>query len=243
MEYGETIGRRIAQLLEERSWTQGQLAMRANMTQPSVWALVKGSTKNPGIATVAAVARAFGMSIDEFLDEHFDAVADAANPSETRFSQIESQLKAMEAQLAQLTGKGTMTQDAPEHHITIDHEWLKAVKSRAIQHAKHDEHHKQINSISGTFKEEKPQTLGQAVQVIDQGLRIHRVATELEAEKHSHDLGDIAAQLEALKPLVSQVQLLREALVESSHVTTNLLAAHEAALKRLDALEQRSSVK
>jgi transcriptional regulator with XRE-family HTH domain len=78
---GAEIGRRVADLLEGRRWTQGQLAQRARLSQPSVSDLVRGRTEDPSLSTILAIAAAFGVPPSALLDDlTLPAIAETGSP-------------------------------------------------------------------------------------------------------------------------------------------------------------------
>ena len=58
---------KIIALREGKGWKQAELARRARLSQPSVWALEKGETRMPKFETLAAIARALGVPLKEIL--------------------------------------------------------------------------------------------------------------------------------------------------------------------------------
>ena len=65
---GKTVGAKIARVMASLRLTQGQVAAKADLSQPTVSALVGGMTKDPPLSTVLKVAKALELSIDELLD-------------------------------------------------------------------------------------------------------------------------------------------------------------------------------
>lgn len=60
------IGERLYELREDRGWTQRRLAEEARISQVTVTHVETGKV-SPRLPTVRRLARAFGMSTDEFL--------------------------------------------------------------------------------------------------------------------------------------------------------------------------------
>lgn len=58
---------KIVALREGKGWNQAELARRAKLSQPSVWALERGETRMPKFETLAAIARALGVPLPEIL--------------------------------------------------------------------------------------------------------------------------------------------------------------------------------
>ena len=62
-----TVGRRLLELLEERSWSQGELARRTKLTRSAISQLCQGETE-PSIATIRKLARALDVAEGEIID-------------------------------------------------------------------------------------------------------------------------------------------------------------------------------
>ena len=60
-------GKRIASIREARGMTQAELAKRAKISQPSLWALEHMVTKEPKHSTLASVAKALAVPLSEIL--------------------------------------------------------------------------------------------------------------------------------------------------------------------------------
>jgi putative transcriptional regulator len=58
---------KIIVLREKKGWNQAELARRAKLSQPSVWALERGETKMPKFETLDAIARALGVPLKDIL--------------------------------------------------------------------------------------------------------------------------------------------------------------------------------
>jgi len=63
--YDNALGRRIARLREERALTQQALADLAGITRAQLARLERGGTPNPGVYSVAALAHALDLTLDE----------------------------------------------------------------------------------------------------------------------------------------------------------------------------------
>ena len=61
------LGTTIRRLREATGWTQQELAQRAELGQPYLSRLERGDQRNPSLAVVKRLARAFGVSIEELL--------------------------------------------------------------------------------------------------------------------------------------------------------------------------------
>ena len=62
------ISDRIKVLRDERGWTQTDLAVKVGTDQPTVSDWERGATE-PSFTSIRGLARAFGQSVGEFLDE------------------------------------------------------------------------------------------------------------------------------------------------------------------------------
>lgn len=68
MEYADLYVRRIRKLCKERGFSINKLAAMSDVRQSTLDNIVRGVTKNPGIATLHKIAIAFNMTLAEFLD-------------------------------------------------------------------------------------------------------------------------------------------------------------------------------
>lgn len=82
-----SLSERITQLREQRGWEKQELAARAGVHPSTIGMIEKAQRTDPSISTVQAIARAFNMTVGQFLMEEpaienelepFRAVADAA---------------------------------------------------------------------------------------------------------------------------------------------------------------------
>lgn len=55
---------------EKAGLNQSELARKAGLSSPSIWALEKGETKMPKFVTLSSVARALGVPVQAILDDH-----------------------------------------------------------------------------------------------------------------------------------------------------------------------------
>ncbi len=60
------IGRRVAQLRAQRSWSQTDLAREAGLRQGYV-SLVEGGHRTPGAIVLSKLAHALGVGVDDIL--------------------------------------------------------------------------------------------------------------------------------------------------------------------------------
>lgn len=58
------IGERIEAEMQKREWSEGELARRAGINQPTVHRIIKGESKSPRRDNVEAIAKAFGCSVE-----------------------------------------------------------------------------------------------------------------------------------------------------------------------------------
>lgn len=72
------LGDRIFELRDARGWTQSELARRAGLHRNTISPLEAGSRKRPESPTLRKLARAFGMTVEEFLHGEIDAAKEAA---------------------------------------------------------------------------------------------------------------------------------------------------------------------
>lgn len=71
----ETIARSVAALRRERGLSLDEVASRAGLSKSHVWEMEQGRSRNPSVATVRALATAFGVSMSRILGEDMAAVA------------------------------------------------------------------------------------------------------------------------------------------------------------------------
>ena len=80
---------KIVSLREERDLSQAELARRAKLSAPSVWALEQGKTRMPKYQTLERIAKALGVPIPaimadrqpEDLEDRLMAAASGLSPS------------------------------------------------------------------------------------------------------------------------------------------------------------------
>jgi transcriptional regulator with XRE-family HTH domain len=58
---------KITTLRGEKGWNQAELARRARLSQPSVWAIEHGETRMPKFETLAAIAAALGVPVQTIM--------------------------------------------------------------------------------------------------------------------------------------------------------------------------------
>lgn len=68
MTFSQILAKRILQLADERHWSINQVAILAKLPQSTVNNIVSNIYGNPTLITVASIAKAFDMSLANFLD-------------------------------------------------------------------------------------------------------------------------------------------------------------------------------
>jgi len=68
MEYSELYVKRILELCNKKGYSVNKLAKISNVKQSTLDNIVRGITKNPGVATLHKIALALNMTFAEFLD-------------------------------------------------------------------------------------------------------------------------------------------------------------------------------
>jgi transcriptional regulator with XRE-family HTH domain len=63
------IGKRIHELREAHGFSQSEVARRAGITPSTIHFIESGRTKEPSASTVAAIARAIGVGVEEVFEE------------------------------------------------------------------------------------------------------------------------------------------------------------------------------
>src|SRR5579884_3230769 len=66
---GPAIGKRIEAIMSARGFTQGQIAVRAGMSQPTVHKIIAGKIEDPALSVVLRIARALGVGVDVLLSD------------------------------------------------------------------------------------------------------------------------------------------------------------------------------
>jgi len=69
------IAQAVATLRRERGLSLDEVASRAGLSKSHVWEMEQGRSRNPSVATVRALATAFGVSMSRILGEDMAAVA------------------------------------------------------------------------------------------------------------------------------------------------------------------------
>jgi transcriptional regulator with XRE-family HTH domain len=91
------LGERIVAMREAMGLSQNQLSERAEVPQPTLQRIEKGTTPNPGINYVRAIASALGCTIDQLVDgAPHPAFSDAPTPPAARPRSIAVRLETLE---------------------------------------------------------------------------------------------------------------------------------------------------
>lgn len=69
MTVSQAVAKRISQLLKEKNMTQYRLEQNANILHGTMQCIMNGRNKTTNLNTVIMIARGFGMTADEFLDD------------------------------------------------------------------------------------------------------------------------------------------------------------------------------
>lgn len=65
----ETIAENIALLLEDRGWTQAQLASKTKIARPNISRIISGQ-ENLSIERAERIANAFGLTLSDLLNKN-----------------------------------------------------------------------------------------------------------------------------------------------------------------------------
>src|SRR2546423_14877891 len=103
----ENLGRRIARLRGELGWTQHDLATRLAISRVAVSHLEAGLTV-PSERTVTLLAGLFKLEPWELVENtsYPQAKAERLPPVAARYTEVELQLRLMEAELERVDGSG-----------------------------------------------------------------------------------------------------------------------------------------
>lgn len=71
--FGMRLGDRLLNAMKERGWSEGELARRAGLKQPTVHRIISGQSKDPRYANVQSLAKALGVSPEWLRDGKGDA--------------------------------------------------------------------------------------------------------------------------------------------------------------------------
>ena len=73
MDVSKAISKRIEQLCDENDITINRLGTLSGVTQSTIFSIIQGSSKNPGIKTIHKLCVALDVTLYEFFDSpYFD---------------------------------------------------------------------------------------------------------------------------------------------------------------------------
>ncbi|OBP09739.1 MULTISPECIES: XRE family transcriptional regulator [unclassified Pseudomonas] len=104
------IGERIESEMSRRGWSEGELARRSGIPQPTIHRIIKGESKNPRQDNVQAIARAFGSST-EWLWNGVGKAPDGNPEPEPPTAQASKSSADIVRQMLEKHGKG-LSEDA-----------------------------------------------------------------------------------------------------------------------------------
>lgn len=129
------LGERVKERMQAAGMSQGELARRIGIKQPSVHALISGSNKR-GTAHLHRIARELGTS-PAYLAGETDDPSEGALPSPTAES-IADQLDAVllpEVQVSFAMGGGSVIEDWPVvRHVPFSRAWLRGFTTSGPEH-------------------------------------------------------------------------------------------------------------
>lgn len=77
MTLAEAIGKRVANLIEEREMTQYQLYKAGGIPRPTISTVISAKNKTIKIDTIYQIASTLGLTLKEFFDDSvFNKVSD-----------------------------------------------------------------------------------------------------------------------------------------------------------------------
>ena len=74
MTVNDAVAKRIATLLKEKNMSQYRLEQESGIQHGSMQCIMNGRNKTVTLSTVIMLAKGFGMSITEFLDDKIFAI-------------------------------------------------------------------------------------------------------------------------------------------------------------------------
>jgi len=86
-------GIKIVLLREAKDWSMAELARRAGLSQPTIWALEHHVTKKPKYETLAMIAGALGVPVREILKPSKKATGDLLDDLHEMFDQLDAKNK------------------------------------------------------------------------------------------------------------------------------------------------------
>ena len=69
MTVSQAVAKRITNLLKEKQMTQYRLEKNSHIPHGSMQCIMNGRNKTTTLSTVIMIARGFGMTVDEFLND------------------------------------------------------------------------------------------------------------------------------------------------------------------------------
>ena len=69
MTVNDAVARRIAELLKQKNISQYRLEQESGIQHGSMQCIINGRNKTVTLSTVIMIAKGFGMSLTEFLDD------------------------------------------------------------------------------------------------------------------------------------------------------------------------------
>ena len=87
-------GGKISLLREAKGWSMAELARRARISQPSLWALEHQLTKKPKADTLLSISAALGVQMRELLRPSKATPADQLEEITTIFDRLDSRNRA-----------------------------------------------------------------------------------------------------------------------------------------------------
>ena len=69
MTVSQAVAKRITNLLKEKQMTQYRLDKNSHIQHGSMQCIMNGRNKTTTLSTVIMIARGFGMTVDEFLND------------------------------------------------------------------------------------------------------------------------------------------------------------------------------
>jgi len=71
---------RVREVAEARGWNAARLARRADLSNTAMYGIWNGTTDDPGIRTLEAIANALGVKIRDLIDENGSDADSSYNP-------------------------------------------------------------------------------------------------------------------------------------------------------------------
>lgn len=84
-----SLAKGLKKLRRERNWTQGELHRRTGLERSYITRLESGRQRNIGLRNAMLIARAFGLTVEEFADICEKAGRDPGIDEEAKFARRE----------------------------------------------------------------------------------------------------------------------------------------------------------